>query len=92
LALAGADLLRVTVDHDDSAKGVPHIRDRLAARRVRVPLGAISTTSATALLARHQACAEAWTSTRSTRPNVGFRQKRSSRRWSRPRFVTTGRG
>ena len=32
LARAGSELVRITVDRDEAAKAVPHIRDRLARR------------------------------------------------------------
>ena len=38
LARAGSELVRITVDRDEAAKAVPHIRDGLAAQGVRVPL------------------------------------------------------
>ncbi|MBA3518435.1 MAG: flavodoxin-dependent (E)-4-hydroxy-3-methylbut-2-enyl-diphosphate synthase, partial [Rhizobiales bacterium] len=38
LARAGSELVRITVDRDEAAAAVPHIRDRLAAMRVDVPL------------------------------------------------------
>src|SRR5919112_4201247 len=38
LARAGSELVRITVDRDEAAAAVPHIRDRLAAMNVRVPL------------------------------------------------------
>src|SRR5512139_2575469 len=38
LARAGSELVRITVDRDEAAAAVPHIRDRLARMGVRVPL------------------------------------------------------
>src|SRR3954466_9179126 len=38
LARAGSELVRITVDRDEAAKAVPHIRDGLAAQGVHVPL------------------------------------------------------
>ncbi len=35
---AGSELVRITVDRDESAAAVPHIRDKLAARGINVPL------------------------------------------------------
>ena len=35
---AGSELVRITVDRDESAAAVPHIRDKLAARGITVPL------------------------------------------------------
>src|SRR5258707_13358338 len=40
LARAGSELVRITVDRDEAAAAVPHIRDRLAKMRVKVaPIG-----------------------------------------------------
>ena len=38
LARAGSELVRITVDRDEAAAAVPHIRDRLAQMGVAVPL------------------------------------------------------
>src|SRR5688572_30492450 len=38
LADAGSELVRITVDRDEAAAAVPHIRDRLAAIGVTAPL------------------------------------------------------
>src|SRR4026209_1767032 len=38
LARAGSELVRITVDRDEAAAAVPHIRERLDARGVDVPL------------------------------------------------------
>ena len=38
LARAGSEIVRVTVDRDEAAKAVPHIRDRLARMGAAVPL------------------------------------------------------
>ncbi len=38
LARAGSELVRVTVDRDEAAAAVPHIRDKLAQMGVTVPL------------------------------------------------------
>jgi (E)-4-hydroxy-3-methylbut-2-enyl-diphosphate synthase len=38
LAAAGSELVRITVDRDEAATAVPHIRDRLAQLGVNVPL------------------------------------------------------
>ncbi|MGB3037289.1 MAG: flavodoxin-dependent (E)-4-hydroxy-3-methylbut-2-enyl-diphosphate synthase, partial [Methyloceanibacter sp.] len=38
LARAGSELVRITVDRDEAAAAVPHIRDKLDARGVDVPL------------------------------------------------------
>ena len=38
LASAGSEIVRITVDRDEAAKAVPHIRDRLAQMGAAVPL------------------------------------------------------
>src|SRR5207342_30699 len=38
LARAGSEIVRITVDRDEAAKAVPHIRDRLAQMGHPVPL------------------------------------------------------
>ena len=38
LARAGSELVRLTVDRDEAAAAVPHIRDRLRARGITAPL------------------------------------------------------
>src|SRR5690242_21307599 len=38
LAAAGSELVRITVDRDEAARAVPHIKDALGARGVKVPL------------------------------------------------------
>src|ERR1700686_1228258 len=38
LARAGSDLVRITVNNDESAAAVPHIRDRLDASNAHTPL------------------------------------------------------
>ena len=38
LAAAGSEIVRITVDRDEAAKAVPHIRDRLAQMGAAVPL------------------------------------------------------
>src|ERR687889_702831 len=38
LARAGSEIVRITVDRDEAAAAVPHIRDRLARMQVAVPI------------------------------------------------------
>ncbi|MEZ5871278.1 MAG: flavodoxin-dependent (E)-4-hydroxy-3-methylbut-2-enyl-diphosphate synthase [Nitratireductor sp.] len=76
LARAGSELVRITVDRDESAAAVPHIRDRLAAMNVRVPLIGDFHYIGHKLLADHPACAEALDKYRINPGNVGFREKR----------------
>jgi (E)-4-hydroxy-3-methylbut-2-enyl-diphosphate synthase len=76
LARAGSELVRITVDRDEAAAAVPHIRDRLAQMRVKVPLIGDFHYIGHKLLADHPACAEALDKYRINPGNVGFREKR----------------
>ncbi len=76
LARAGSELVRITVDRDEAAAAVPHIRDRLAAMRVDVPLIGDFHYIGHKLLADHPACAEALAKYRINPGNVGFREKK----------------
>jgi (E)-4-hydroxy-3-methylbut-2-enyl-diphosphate synthase len=72
---AGSELVRITVDREESARAVPHIRDRLAARGLDVPLIGDFHYNGHTLLADHPACAEALAKYRINPGNVGFREK-----------------
>ena len=76
LARAGSELVRITVDRDESAAAVPHIRDRLAARGVKAPLIGDFHYNGHKLLADHPACAEALDKYRINPGNVGFKDKK----------------
>ena len=82
LARAGSELVRITVDRDDAAKAVPHIRDRLARQGIEVPLVGDFHYIGHKLLTDHPACAEALAKYRINPGNVGFRNKRD------PQFTT----
>jgi (E)-4-hydroxy-3-methylbut-2-enyl-diphosphate synthase len=76
LARAGSELVRITVDRDEAAAAVPHIRDRLAAMGVTAPLIGDFHYIGHKLLSDHPACAEALDKYRINPGNVGFRNKR----------------
>ena len=76
LANAGSELVRITVDRDEAAKAVPHIRDRLAKMGVRVPLVGDFHYNGHTLLSDNPACAEALDKWRINPGNVGFKAKR----------------
>src|SRR6516164_8300839 len=76
LARAGSEIVRITVDRDEAAKAVPHIRDRLAQMGVTVPLVGDFHYNGHTLLADHPACAEALAKYRINPGNVGFKAKR----------------
>src|SRR5690606_21065777 len=75
---AGSELVRITVDRDESAAAVPHIRDRLAARGIDVPLIGDFHYIGHKLLTDHPACAEALAKYRINPGNVGFKAKRDT--------------
>src|SRR6185295_88683 len=76
LARAGSELVRITVDRDEAAAAVPHIRDALRKRGVAAPLIGDFHYIGHKLLADHPACAEALDKYRITPGNVGFKNKR----------------
>jgi len=73
---AGSEIVRITVDRDDSAAAVPKIRERLERLGVFVPLVGDFHYIGHKLLADHPACAEALAKYRINPGNVGFREKR----------------
>ncbi|WP_323013349.1 flavodoxin-dependent (E)-4-hydroxy-3-methylbut-2-enyl-diphosphate synthase [Devosia sp.] len=76
LARAGSEIVRITVDRDESAAAVPHIRDRLAFMGYDVPLVGDFHYIGHKLLTDHPACAEALAKYRINPGNVGFKAKR----------------
>ena len=68
--------MRITVDRDESAAAVPHIRDRLARLGIHVPLVGDFHYIGHKLLADHPACAEALAKYRINPGNVGFKDKK----------------
>ena len=76
LARAGSEIVRITVDRDEAAAAVPHIRDRLAGMGVTVPLVGDFHYIGHKLLADHPACAEALDKYRINPGNVGFKDKK----------------
>jgi len=73
---AGSEIVRITVDRDESAAAVPHIRDRLARLGINVPLVGDFHYIGHKLLADHPACAEALAKYRINPGNVGFKDKK----------------
>ena len=76
LARAGSEIVRITVDRDEAAAGVPKIRERLDRLGVHVPLVGDFHYIGHKLLADHPACAEALAKYRINPGNVGFREKK----------------
>ena len=76
LARAGSEIVRITVDRDEAAAAVPHIKERLLKMNVDVPIVGDFHYIGHKLLAGHPACAEALDKYRINPGNVGFREKR----------------
>jgi (E)-4-hydroxy-3-methylbut-2-enyl-diphosphate synthase len=76
LARAGSELVRITVDREEAAAAVPHIRDGLAKMGVDVPIVGDFHYNGHTLLTKYPACAEALAKYRINPGNVGFREKR----------------
>ncbi len=76
LARAGSELVRVTVNTEEAAAAVPHIRDRLAQQGVHVPLIGDFHFNGHKLLKAHPECAEALAKYRINPGNVGRGSKR----------------
>ena len=76
LARAGSEFVRITVDRDEAAAAVPHIRDRLRSKGIDAPLVGDFHYIGHKLLTAHPACAEALDKYRINPGNVGFKNKR----------------
>jgi (E)-4-hydroxy-3-methylbut-2-enyl-diphosphate synthase len=76
LARAGSEIVRITVDRDEAAAGVPKIRERLDRLGINVPLVGDFHYIGHKLLADHPACAEALAKYRINPGNVGFKEKK----------------
>src|SRR5216110_364134 len=76
LARAGSEIVRITVDRDESAAAVPRIRERLERLGINVPLVGDFHYIGHKLLADHPACAEALDKYRINPGNVGFKEKK----------------
>jgi (E)-4-hydroxy-3-methylbut-2-enyl-diphosphate synthase len=76
LARAGSELVRITVDRDEAAAAVPHIREKLDKIGCDVPLIGDFHYIGHKLLADHPACAEALDKYRINPGNVGFKDKK----------------
>ena len=76
LARAGSEIVRITVDRDEAAAAVPHIKERLLKMGVGVPLVGDFHYIGHKLLADHPACAQALDKYRINPGNVGFKEKK----------------
>ena len=75
LALAGSEMVRITVNNDESAKAVPYIREQLDRMGVMVPLIGDFHYNGHRLLTDHPGCAEALSKYRINPGNVGRGEK-----------------
>src|SRR5215218_8182818 len=76
LARAGSEIVRITVDRDEAAAAVPHIKERLLKMGVNAPIVGDFHYIGHKLLADHPACAEALDKYRINPGNVGFKEKK----------------
>jgi len=78
LAEAGSELVRITVNNDESAAAVPYIKERLEIRNVSVPLVGDFHFNGHKLLSDNPACAEALDKYRINPGNVGRGAKKDA--------------
>jgi (E)-4-hydroxy-3-methylbut-2-enyl-diphosphate synthase len=76
LAIAGSEMVRITVNTPEAAEAVPHIRDQLDRMGIDVPLIGDFHYNGHRLLTEHPACAEALSKYRINPGNVGKGDKR----------------
>jgi (E)-4-hydroxy-3-methylbut-2-enyl-diphosphate synthase len=76
LARAGSELVRITVDRNEAAAAVPHIKERLLRQGVTAPIVGDFHYIGHKLLAEYPACAEALDKYRINPGNVGFKEKK----------------
>jgi (E)-4-hydroxy-3-methylbut-2-enyl-diphosphate synthase len=79
LARAGSEIVRITVNIDEAAAAVPHIREQLDKAGCYVPLVGDFHYNGAQLLTSHPACAEALAKYRINPGNVGFGNKRDQK-------------
>jgi len=76
LALAGSEMVRITVNTPEAAQAVPHIREQLDKMRIDVPLIGDFHYNGHRLLTEYPACAETLSKYRINPGNVGKGDKR----------------
>lgn len=93
LALAGSEMVRLTVNTPEAAEAVPHVRDQLDRMGIDVPLVGDFHYNGHRLLTDYPACAEALSKYRINPGNVGKGDKRDKQfglmieaamRWNKP--------
>ena len=78
LAEAGSELVRITVNNDESAAAVPYIKERLQIRNISVPIVGDFHFNGHKLLSDNPACAEALDKYRINPGNVGRGAKKDA--------------
>ncbi|MGR8948094.1 MAG: flavodoxin-dependent (E)-4-hydroxy-3-methylbut-2-enyl-diphosphate synthase [Gammaproteobacteria bacterium] len=78
LAAAGSEIVRITVNNEESAKQVARIRDMLEAVGCRVPIVGDFHYNGHLLLSKYPECAEALAKYRINPGNVGFGRKKDT--------------
>lgn len=73
---AGSEIVRITVNNNEAAAAVPHIRDAIEKQNYTVPLVGCFHYNGHRLLQDHPACADALAKYRINPGNVGFGAKR----------------
>jgi (E)-4-hydroxy-3-methylbut-2-enyl-diphosphate synthase len=73
---AGSEIVRITVDREEAAAAVPHIRDRVAELGNDVPIVGDFHYNGHMLLSRYPDCAQALAKYRINPGNVGFKEKK----------------
>lgn len=76
LAEAGSQIVRITVDKNEAAAAVPHVKEGLLKRNIDVPLVGDFHYIGHQLLADHPECAQALDKYRINPGNVGFKAKK----------------
>jgi (E)-4-hydroxy-3-methylbut-2-enyl-diphosphate synthase len=93
LALAGSELVRITVNTPEAAAAVPHVREQLDRMGIDVPLVGDFHYNGHTLLSEYPACAEALSKYRINTGNVGKGDKHdrqfsqmieAAMRWNKP--------
>ena len=76
LANAGSEIVRVTVDRDDSAKAIPYIKEKLLKANCNVPIVGDFHYIGHSLLNKFPDCAKILDKYRINPGNVGFKEKK----------------
>jgi (E)-4-hydroxy-3-methylbut-2-enyl-diphosphate synthase len=76
LARAGSEIVRITVDRNEAAAAVPHIKEKLLQQGITAPIVGDFHYIGHKLLAEYPACAEALDKYRINPGNVGFKEKK----------------